>query len=190
MKKLILLVSILVSQLTFSQSNFSKGDQFVSVSYGLGTIGVNWTDLYSSYSNYSSTTLGPIGVYYEKAITDKIGIGKIGIGGSINYLRNSTKYEFASISNSVSISQMALVVRGTYHFDIKNDKFDPYTGVGLMFSHFSYKSSLTNQNFSFGSPVGTQFFVGSRYYFTNNLAAFAELGYGLSYLKLGGTFKF
>ena len=37
MKKLILLGSLLVTQLTFSQTKFSKGDQFASVSYGLGT---------------------------------------------------------------------------------------------------------------------------------------------------------
>ena len=190
MKKLILLASLLVSQLTFSQTKFSKGDQFASVSYGLGSIGVNWTDLYSSYSNYSSFTFGPVGVYYEKAITDKIGIGKIGIGGSINYLRNSTSYDFLSLSNTVSISQLAVALRGAYHFELENKKIDPYAGVGLVFSHFSYKSSYSNADFSFGSPLSTQAFVGSRYYFTDNIAAFGELGYGLAYLNIGATYKF
>ena len=46
MKKLILLASLVVTQLTFSQSKFNKGDQFASISYGIGAIGVNWTDLY------------------------------------------------------------------------------------------------------------------------------------------------
>ncbi len=190
MKKIMILACLLVSQLTFSQTKFSKGDQFVSVSYGLGAIGVNWTDLYSSYSNYSSFTFGPVGVYYEKAITDKIGIGKIGIGGSINYLRNSTSYDILSSNNSVSISQLAVALRGAYHFELENKKIDPYAGVGLVFSHFSYKSSYSNDKFSFGSPLGTQAFVGSRYFFTDNIAAFAELGYGLAYLNIGGTYKF
>ncbi len=190
MKKLILLASLVVTQLTFSQSKFNKGDQFASISYGIGAIGVNWTDLYSSYSNYSSLTFGPVGVYYEKAITDKIGIGKIGLGGSINYLRNSTSYDFLSSSNTISISQLAIALRGAYHFELENKKLDPYAGLGLVFSHFSYKSSISNTNFSFGSPLGTQAFVGSRYYFTDNIAAFAEVGYGLAYLNIGGTYKF
>lgn len=190
MKKLILLAGLMVSQLSFSQQKFNKGDQFISASYGLGTIGVNWTDVYSAYSNYSSMTFGPVGLYYEKAITEKIGIGKIGLGGSLNFLRNNTSYAFSNTSNTINISQMAIAVRGAYHFDFNNEKLDPYAGVGLVFSHFSYKSSVSNSNFSFGSPLGTQAFVGTRYYFTENIAAFGELGYGLAYLNVGGTFKF
>jgi hypothetical protein len=32
-------------------------------------------------------------------------------------------------------------------------------------------------------------FVGGRYYFNDNLAAMAELGYGIAYLNIGVAFK-
>ncbi len=185
MKKLILVASLIVSQLSFSQKTFSKGDNYVSVSYGLGAIGANWTKIYSSSPNYKSSTVGPLGVYFERGITDNIGVGV-----SVNYLRNTASYDMIGTAIDMNISQLAVAVRGAYHFKLSNDKFDPYAGAGLAYRNFSYTSSSSSTNFSFGSPVGIQAFAGSRYFFTNNIAAFAEIGYGVSYLNIGATIKF
>lgn len=185
MKKLVLLAGLLVSQLSFSQKSFGKGDNYASVSYGLGAIGANWTSIYSSLPGYKSSNLGPLGAYYERGVTDNIGVGV-----SINYLRNSASYTMINTPVDMTISQLAIAVRGAYHFKFSNKKLDPYAGAGLAYRNFSYKSSISSINFSFGSPVGIQAFAGSRYFFTDNLAAFAEVGYGVSYLNIGGTFKF
>lgn len=185
MKKLILIASLLVSQLSFSQSTFSKGNNYASISYGLGAIGANWTKIYSSLPNYKASTIGPLGAYFERGVTNKIGIGI-----SVNYLRNSASYDMGSTAVDMTISQLAIAIRGAYHFKLSNTKFDPYAGAGLAYRNFSYKSSVSSVNFAFGSPVGIQAFAGSRYFFTNNIAAFAEIGYGVSYLNIGGTIKF
>jgi hypothetical protein len=39
------------------------------------------------------------------------------------------------------------------------------------------------------APVAS-WFVGARYYFNDNLAGMAELGYGVAYLNLGIAYKF
>jgi hypothetical protein len=43
-----------------------------------------------------------------------------------------------------------------------------------------------------GSSSGIQWawFIGGRYYFIENLALMAELGYGVAYLNVGIAFKF
>ena len=40
------------------------------------------------------------------------------------------------------------------------------------------------------SHIAWSLFVGARYYFRENMAAMAELGYGPSYLNLGLAFSF
>jgi hypothetical protein len=49
--------------------------------------------------------------------------------------------------------------------------------------------SIENEGFGATPTAGGGFtynvFVGGRYYFTDNIGAFAELGYGISILNLG-----
>ena len=58
----------------------------------------------------------------------------------------------------------------------------------LTFSQTKFSKGDQFASVSYG--LGTQAFVGSRYFFNDNIAAFAELGYGLAYLNIGGTYKF
>ncbi len=44
-------------------------------------------------------------------------------------------------------------------------------------------------NYIKGSRVDWSIFLGTRYYFTEKIGAFAELGYGFYNLNLGVTFK-
>ncbi len=44
-------------------------------------------------------------------------------------------------------------------------------------------------NSGYGSGMGLTGFVGGRYYFSKNIGAFAEVGYGVSYLTLGAAIK-
>ena len=118
MKKLILVTTLLVSQLSFSQKTFSEGNNYVSLSYGLGAIGANWTNVYSSLSNYKASTIGPLGAYFEHGVTDNIGLGI-----SVNYLRNSASYDMSSTPVDMTISQLAIAIRAAYHFKVSNRKF-------------------------------------------------------------------
>lgn len=89
--------------------------------------------------------------------------------------------------------------RGSYHFNealqIANPKLDVYGGAGLLYRHFSvkYDNSGVEEYFSGKASSGTMtidLHAGGRYQFNNNVGAFAEVGYGISPLKLGMSFKF
>jgi len=41
-----------------------------------------------------------------------------------------------------------------------------------------------------GSGIAKAFYIGGRYYFTDNLAGMIELGYGIAYLNIGIALKF
>jgi hypothetical protein len=92
-------------------------------------------------------------------------------------------------------------VRGAYHFskhlNLKTDKLDLYGGVflGYLFANSKvleapsgYYAGYYN-NYSYGSTVRLGLFGGARYYFTDKVAAFGELGYGIAPLSIGVTFK-
>lgn len=111
----------------------------------------------------------PIIVNAEYGVTDQIGVG----AGLQFYSQNGT-------------SLTIMTVRGAYHFGefIKNDQLDLYAGAELFFA-------LS------GGGSGTVFSLmpGARYYFSDNIGAFSELGLGLSggggtQFRLGVAFKF
>ena len=46
-----------------------------------------------------------------------------------------------------------------------------------------YKNNVSN-------TFGFTLYAGGKYYFSNNVAGFLELSYGISYLTIGGSYKF
>jgi len=81
-------------------------------------------------------------------------------------------------------------------------RWDPYAGFMLSYNFLGYEDNSGNSNlvalpskgsksgnYDYYNPVKSNgklsFFVGSRYYLLRRLAAFAELGYGISYLQFG-----
>lgn len=57
---------------------------------------------------------------------------------------------------------------------------------------YSYKSSsgITYSGDSYSNSLGGSVFAGGRYCFTNNIAAFVEVGYGATFFNGGISFKF
>lgn len=111
----------------------------------------------------------PIVFNGEYAVTDQIGIG-VGL-------------QFASRDGS---SATAGSIRGAYHFGefIKNDQLDLYAGSEIFFA-------LSGG----GSGATFTIFPGARYYFSDNIGAFSEIGLAFSgdattQLRLGIAFKF
>ena len=77
-------------------------------------------------------------------------------------------------------------------------KFDPYLGLGVGYRNSSYKYSSTDPNWDestftgFKNPFnfGGDLTFGTRYFFTDNIGAYVELGIAKSILQLGLTAKF
>ena len=184
---LVLFIATLFTTTTRAQF-FEKGTNVVSAGIGLG-------GHFGSYT-YGSQTPG-LSVQYERGIWDVGGPGVISLGGyagikSYKYSGSSGGYHFDEKWNYTVIG-----ARSAYHYNaLNNDKFDVYGGLMLSYNILSYKysdnsgSSVFKGSGSYGSNLGFSAFVGGRYLFTDNIGAFAELGYGVSYLTLGVAFKF
>ena len=90
------------------------------------------------------------------------------------------------------------MVRGNYHF-ATGDKLDPYVGLGLGFMAFNFDYFNTDPDYQddgfydldYGLPLGYSGSIGARYYFTDMLGAYAEIGWdGVALMQIGLTAKF
>jgi len=179
MKKLLLLfvvVSFALTQLVAQEPTFLKGDKVLNLSVGLGS---------HYYTSHYKMQVPPVAASLEFGVVDNvIEKGVIGVGPYVGYF--SSKYD-----NYWKTSYLVLGARGNFHYPLV-EKLDTYTGLLLGYNIVSY----TDLDDYFGdysgstSGIAWAWFIGARYYFKENLAAMAELGYGVAYLNLGIALKF
>lgn len=155
-------------------SGFEKGDNLLNVGVGLS----------SYYYGH------PIGLSYETGITEDISIG-----GQFDY--NSGRYDdYYGYNYRYRYSAYYLGVRGSFHLNrllgLNEKKVDLYAGLGVGYRSFKWNDTYygTGYGYNYGSGLFANYFVGGKYYFTNKIGAFAELGYtGLSSSRLGISVK-
>lgn len=189
MKKIILFAFLIISYnslINAQESMFNSGDKAINFGIGLGSI-------YGS-GIYGSTTIPPVSISFEKGIKDEVlGKGVIGIGGYLGYTSYKWEYTIANMDYGWKYSNIVVGVRGTFHYPLL-DKFDTYLGAMLGYNivnstSFGTASGTYNYTPDSGSLVYSGF-LGSRYFFSDKLSGFAELGYGIAYLTLGLSVKF
>lgn len=168
---------------------FEKGDNVLSLGAGFGsTLG---------FVKGSSQTPA-LSINFERG-TWEAGPGVISAGGYIGY--KSIRYSGGSGSYNYTQTWNYSIVgaRAAYHYTgWDTDKFDLYAGLMLSYNilRYTYKDNLGGSGGSvsgtgnYGSGAGFTSFIGGRYYFTPTIAAYAELGYGVSYFNAGLSFKF
>ncbi len=183
MKKTIFILFLFIVASTSYGQQFEKGTNMLSVGVGLG----------SSLGGFSYGSQMPaLSLNYERGVWDIGGPGVISLGGYAG--RKSFKYSGSGYTEKWNYTIIG--VRSAYHYNgIKSDKFDVYGGVMLSYNilDYSYKDAggnNINSGGNYGSAAGFTLYAGGRYFFSPNIAAYAELGYGVSYLTLGLTFKF
>ncbi len=165
---ILLVLGLLAGTQSFAQLAINKGTKFVNLGIGVGGYG---------YFNGSGLGLNAgvdIGVYEN--ITAGAVIGYRGYGNGV--------------------SSFDLGVRGSYHFNellnLTTDKADLYAGIGISYYRLSYGDTYL-RSIGIADSYNTTyvpFHVGGRYFFSDNLGGFAELGSSLATLKLGVTLKF
>ncbi len=85
-------------------------------------------------------------------------------------------------------------MRGNYHF-IFHEKFDPYAGIILGYYFGNHKADYP-AGWAYGTYKGSSggfhggAYAGARWFFTPAIAVFTELGWNISILTIGATFKF
>lgn len=170
--------------------SFSKGTIGVNLGLGLGN-GYGY-----GYALGGSTQSSPaISLSVEKGLVEGIGPGVISVGGLIGYKSESYKWDDRLGKDyKATWSNIYIAARGAYHYNFTDSpKVDTYAGVSLAARIMKYSdnyidTSIGNYNNTTSLDVGV--FLGGRYLLTDKLGAFAELGYDMSYLKLGLTTKF
>ena len=178
MKKLLLLFLVglfSLSQLVAQQSTFEKGSKVLNLGIGFGS---------TYYGSFYSSRTPSLSASFEAGVMDGIlDKGSIGVGGYLGY--SSAKW-----TNYYKTTNIIFGARGSFHYPLV-DKLDTYTGLLLGYNIYSYKdyTGYTGFHGSAGA-VTIAWFAGARYYFSNNFAAMAEIGYGISYLTLGVSLKF
>jgi len=182
-------VLLLLSIVTVKAQTYSKGTNVISAGIGLG----------SSIAGYTYGTQSPgFSFQYEKGIWEA-GPGVVSLGGYLGL--KSYKYSYHdgygdSYENKWNYTIIG--ARGAWHYtELKTANLDLYGGLMLSYNHLSFSDSYSGPagNYahaggSYGSTIGFTAFVGARYFFAKNLGGYAELGYGVSYLNLGLTYKF
>jgi hypothetical protein len=180
MKKILICVfSLLVINTAYGQGNFEKGANVLSLGLGFGS------SLGGGYS-YGSQTPG-ISVQFEHGMWEVGGPGVISLGGYLGY--KSFGYDYSIYNQTWKYTIVGL--RSAYHYNgIRSEDWDVFGGAMLSFNILSYDDNDPGFDYNASSGLFFTVYVGGRYYFTPSVAAFAELGYGISYLNLGVAFKF
>lgn len=188
MKKLVLLATALVAALSLS-AQITVGEQVVSGTIGLGN---------SVYGSYFDHKFPPLTVSYEYGLMENAweveGLS-IGVGGVLAYTGARHSY---SDGTYFKYNSIILAAKGYAHYDVlslldmKVDNLDTYAALTLGYNIATSKYHGDDLNISPASASGLVygFQLGARYWLTENLAANVELGYGLSYLNLGVSYRF
>lgn len=154
-----------------AQKTFGKEAQIASVMLGLP----------SRSASIFSILIPPITGVYEYGIVGNLfesGNGSIGVGAQGEYALYRYNREF-------HYSYAFIGGRAALHYEFL-PKLDTYLGLSLGWA-MSGNSSSTEGH---GPGFGSQFFFGGRYYFSPTFALGAELGYGITLLNVGATFRF
>ena len=162
---LLVCLGLFISQAVYAQS-YEKGNKLLNAGIGIGT--------------YGAGGLG-FGGSFEVGIHPAISVGAlIGYSGT-NYFGSR-------------FSVLTIGARGSYHLSellkLNDDKIDIYAGLGLAYRNVTWTYNGSAAVDSYGGGILPLAHIGGRYYFANNLGAFAELGSGFGTLQAGITFKF
>ena len=170
----LLALAAIVCFQTSASAQFSKGDKKVNIGVGLGSIGANAS--------------------VEYGIMDDFGVGLF-----VSYERPNTGIIGSLAGVRYGYNQISIGPRAAYHLNrvlnMKDEKFDLYVAGGLLYRNDSYGSDYSAYRRSGGlsasdSGISLLARVGAGFQFSDNLAGFAELGWGGSRVQAGISFKF
>lgn len=162
---------------------FSESDLVFNLGIGLGT------SLYSG--SYYKSTLPPLSLSVEYGakedfLTEDL---TLGLGGYIGFAGSKYDTPYWGFKSSYTV----IGLRGALHYPLV-EKLDTYGGIMLGYNIKSHKTTgaysgyIDTFNYDDNS-VAFSVYIGGRYYFSDNFAAMAELGYGIAYLNLGIAIK-
>lgn len=177
MKKCFKAIFILLFSVNCLQAQeFNVGTNAINVGLGLG----------GDFGAFLTSSISPgLSVSYERGIWDIGGPGVISLGGFIG--TKAYRYEILGINARWRYTTVGF--RGAYHFNGFNvENLDVYGGAMLAYNIANFTGDPVG--FEVASTISPTLFVGGRWYFNDTFGAFAEAGYGVAFLTIGGTIRF
>ncbi len=181
-------IMLLISIGNVNGQSFDKGTNVLTGGVGLG----------GRFGSYSFSKQSPaLSLAYERGVWNDVGPGVIGLGAYFGFksFTHTGNDVYGSYKQKWNYSIMGL--RGAYHYDFTEKKvLDTYAGLFLGIYSVNYRADYPIAYPAYlvprysGSRFASALYIGSRYYITENAGVFAELGYGISYLTIGGQIKF
>ena len=170
MKKFLLAAVAFMASVGAAQAQdlFSKGESALNIGIGIG----------HSYGGYG-VSIPPLSVAYDYSLVSNLINGN---NGAI------TLGAYGAYTSASSASHTVLGVRGMFHYQFA-PKLDTYAGLMLGYHIASYSSNINGYPGISGSGIDLGVLLGARYFFTDHVGMFTELGYSLPYWNLGVTFK-
>ncbi len=186
--KRILLISVLLVlalSISFGQIAYKKGDNTVSAMIGFGS---------TVYASGVTGTVPPVSVAFDYGYNENISLG-----GILSYTGSKEEGDLGyGYGYKFTYSYIIIAARGAYHYDLlHNDKIDTYGGLMIGYDIASSSASFTGSWPAYYSqPTAASvggfsagLFIGGRYFFSEQLAAQVELGYGIAYFNIGIAYK-
>ena len=178
MKKFVLAAVAFIASLGAAQAQtlFSKGESALNIGIGIG----------HSYGGYG-VTIPPLSVAYDYSVVSNLingNNGAITLGAYGAYTSTSIRYDGLG---SHSASHTVIGARGMFHYQFA-PKLDTYAGLMLGYHIASYSSNVNSYGLS-ASGFDLGVILGARYFFTDRVGMFTELGYSIPYWNLGVTFR-
>jgi len=185
----ITLIAISFTTLNAQNQAFKKGNLNLSLGYGIIPTFIN---------EGGNVNMPPISARLGYAVTNNFNLA-----GYVGYSATTSKPEIISdgILSETRNDLVILGLRGEFHTN-RDEKFDFYGGFmfGYNIPMVEETSSndgskiIRNPDEPFKYPEAENNFiysgfVGASYFFKPKMAAYAEVGYGISLVNLGLTFK-
>jgi hypothetical protein len=156
-----------------------------------GRVGVGYTDVGGVIGLGGIGDAGiALGGRFEKVIRPlpDMGDGLLGIQVSADWW--SWDYNYLG-PNSASVSYIPIGVTANYHFKVENQKIDPFVGAGLGYQIVNASCVINGVDYC-GSYSSEIYFIakaGIRYFTSESLAFYADVGAGAATLNLGLMFR-
>ncbi len=198
--KLLIVALFCIGAVNVNAQAYQEGTSIASVGYGIGFSWKAWWSAYENETTFESSNFGPICLKYEYGVNDKFSMGLY-----FAHQKNTGKWtdtytdiftgEQTVYKYEVAIGNTVVLGRGNYHIKTKNDKLDPYIGLGIGYHKYSWDQTSNDPYFnykaSFGGAFGFGMQAGARYEFTPLLGAYMEFGVGqVAAIQAGVAAKF
>jgi hypothetical protein len=175
---------------------FSKGTNVINAGVGMGGYYNYWGGGYYETPNFILS--------YENGTFGNVGPGTISLGALLSYKGIGDNYIGGDgYSYADNWTYWILGFRSAYHLNVPGaPKFDPYGGLMLGYYFLNHTFSTNNPNYMHPGDPGYVYYtatypnyaalsvyVGARYYLSNTVGIWGELGYGYTTLAIGVNFK-